>query len=362
MAYLFVTASKDATIYFQNPKKNTGLDEILEISKTYNNRKISVNRTLIKFNTEDIESLYNIYGDNPDKIDLILKQTDSREIPIDYNIFAYPISGSWEMGDGFFINDITDNGVTWFDRNKNIKSWIGGDIIQSDVTFNSLNSDIYPSGSGGVWYEFPNAYQNYSYSSADIEMDVFDIVNEWVSGSIDNNGIILKLSDDNETDNINYGNLKFYSKETNTVYQPKLRMGWDIQNYVTGSLGTININEARITIKNLKKTYRINKTARFLLSVKDKYPLKTFDKSFPYIDNKYLPQTSYYQIRDFISKDVIIPFSEYSKIECDSDGNYIDINFTNWESNRVYIFEFKIMENGITIYYDDKHTFNLVDN
>ena len=30
--YQFITASKDATIYLQQPKQNTGLDEILEIS------------------------------------------------------------------------------------------------------------------------------------------------------------------------------------------------------------------------------------------------------------------------------------------------------------------------------------------
>ena len=33
--YYFVTASKDSTIYLQQPSQNTGRDEILEISKTY---------------------------------------------------------------------------------------------------------------------------------------------------------------------------------------------------------------------------------------------------------------------------------------------------------------------------------------
>ena len=31
--YYFVTASKDSTIYLQQPTQNTGLDEILEIRK-----------------------------------------------------------------------------------------------------------------------------------------------------------------------------------------------------------------------------------------------------------------------------------------------------------------------------------------
>ena len=33
--YYFVTPSKDTTIYLQQPKQNTGLDEILEVSKVY---------------------------------------------------------------------------------------------------------------------------------------------------------------------------------------------------------------------------------------------------------------------------------------------------------------------------------------
>jgi hypothetical protein len=362
MAYLFITASKDATLYYQNPNKNTGLDEILEITKTYTNRRVNVNRSVIKFNTDDIENVFNSYDSTPDIIELIIKQTESREIAIDYTLYAYPISGSWEMGDGFFSNDITNTGVTWFDRNKNVKSWLDDDILDFNVEFNNLSNNTHTSGSGGVWYIEPYSFQNYSYSSADINMDIYDIVNEWVTGSIDNEGIILKFSNEFENDDSSYGSLKFYSKETNTIYQPKIRIGWDTQQYQTGSLSIVNPSEAKIDIKELKPKYRVNKIARFRLSVKDKYPLKTFDKPFPFIDEKYLPQTSYYQIKDFISNDIVIPFSEYSKINCDVQGNYIDIDFTNWESNRVYSFEFKVVVDDITTYFDKKITFNLIDN
>ena len=33
--YYLQTAIKDATVYLQQPTQNTGLDEVLEISKTY---------------------------------------------------------------------------------------------------------------------------------------------------------------------------------------------------------------------------------------------------------------------------------------------------------------------------------------
>ena len=33
--YYFLTASKDASVYLQQPDQNTGLDEVLEVSKVY---------------------------------------------------------------------------------------------------------------------------------------------------------------------------------------------------------------------------------------------------------------------------------------------------------------------------------------
>ena len=35
MAYYFLTASKDASVYLQQPDQNCGLDEVLEVSKVF---------------------------------------------------------------------------------------------------------------------------------------------------------------------------------------------------------------------------------------------------------------------------------------------------------------------------------------
>ena len=49
MAYYFLTASKDATVYLQQPNQNTGFDEILEISKVYYGNVKDVSHALLKF-------------------------------------------------------------------------------------------------------------------------------------------------------------------------------------------------------------------------------------------------------------------------------------------------------------------------
>ena len=100
MAYYFLTASKDASIYLQQPNQNTGLDEILEISKVYYGNIKDVSRALLKF---EVGFLSSSLVNNTIKLEdatLILKQTKSEELPLEYELYAYPISQSWQMGTG----------------------------------------------------------------------------------------------------------------------------------------------------------------------------------------------------------------------------------------------------------------------
>ena len=68
MGYYFLTASKDATLYLQQPNQNSGLDEILEISKIYYGNIKDVSHAIIKFDLGHISKsiadgtigLYNI--------------------------------------------------------------------------------------------------------------------------------------------------------------------------------------------------------------------------------------------------------------------------------------------------------------
>jgi hypothetical protein len=57
---------------------------------------------------------------------------------------------------------------------------------------------------------------------------------------------------------------------------------------------------------------------------------------------------------------VIIPFSDYTKVSCDIDGNYIKLNLSNWEVDRKYKIEFKIETNGGIEYFDDTIIFGVV--
>ena len=353
MAYYFMTASKDATVYLQQPNQNTGLDEILEISKVYYGSIKDVSHALIKFDVGYISASISNNSITMSSAELILRETKSEEIPLEYTIYANPISGSWEMGTGTRFDNISTQGVTWNYREGDSKlEWLQNNF-ESNTTASVNNGD------GGTWYTNYGASQTFNYETADINMDVKSMLRVWMSGSKPNDGIILKYATENESDTADYGQLKFFSKETHTIYQPKIRIGWDDSIFVTGSLVELTANDIKVGVTNLKKEYKVGSIAKIQIFGRELYPLKTFTDTFAYASTKHLPATTYYQIRDFASNDIIIPFSDYSKVSCDSNGNYIKVNFSNWEANRVYKIEFKIDNNGSIEYFDNDTTFSL---
>ena len=111
MGYYFLTASKDASVYLQQPNQNTGLDEILEINKVYYGNIKDVSHILLKFDVGFISASISNSTISMNSAELILKETQSDEIPLEYTIYANPISGSWEMGTGTRFDNISTQGV-----------------------------------------------------------------------------------------------------------------------------------------------------------------------------------------------------------------------------------------------------------
>lgn len=356
MAYYFITASKDATVYLQQPNQNTGLDEILEITKVYYGTIKDVSRALLKFDISYLSASLSNGSMGIGDINLILRETESEEIPLEYTIYAYPISGSWQMGIGTRFDDITTAGVTWNYREGDSKDrWLPNNVYANGST-GSYN------GLGGIYYTASQSSQYFNYQTSDIQMDIKSMVINWISGSIPNDGIILKHSNDVETDTEDYGIIKLFSKETHTIYQPKIRVGWNDQIFSTGSLLPLTSAGLKVVAKNFKKEYKVNTSPKIDVFGRELYPLKTFSNSFEYDTTKYLPTSSYYQIKDFASNDVIIPFSDYSKISCNGNGNYFKLNLSNWEVGRVYKMEFKVdFGNGDIEYFDDDLTFEVTE-
>ena len=88
--YYFVTASKDASIYLQQPTQNTGFDEILEISKTYYGSLKDISRSLIQFDINSVSQSIASGDITASSAELVIRECESIEIPVNYSIYAYP--------------------------------------------------------------------------------------------------------------------------------------------------------------------------------------------------------------------------------------------------------------------------------
>jgi len=348
------TSSFDASIYLQQPEQNAGRDEILEVGKLYYGSSKDIARTLIKFDVANmgIPSGSIVY--------LNLKSSQAEEIPLEYTIHANAVSQSWSMGTGTKFDNITSDGVSWKYRNG-VDTWqdnvTAGTAVFTPGTTGSANAE------GGTWYTASQASQSYNYEDADIRINVTGIVNRWLSGSIPNNGFIIHHGLENEENTLDYGVLKFFSKETGTIYEPKLEVVWNDTSVVTGSLLPVNgsaEDDYKIVITNLKTEYTKDSRIKIRIKGRDMFPLKSFSTTFEYDQSKYLPTTSYYQLEDYITNDVIFPFGEYTKISCDNTSNYFILDLNTLPLYRTYRLKLKIIDGEISTIIDDKLTFQIV--
>lgn len=354
----FYTSSYDASIYLQQPDQNAGRDEILEVGKLYYGTSKDINRTLIKFDVNNIET-----GSNW-KAFLNLKSANSQEIPLEYSIYANAVSQSWTMGTGTKFDNITSDGVSWYYKNGTDK-WMDYNVTPDSYVSGSDTGSIL-NGGGGTWYTASMSSQSFNNEPDDIRMDVTSIVRLWLSGSLPNNGFILHHSIAAENDASDYGLLKFFSKETNTIYEPKLEIVYDDYSFTTGSLepvvGSLYDGDYKVIVNNLKNQYFKNTKVRVRIKGRESYPSKSFGTTFAYEQIKRLPAGStYYQLEDYITGEIIFPFGQYTKVSCDSTSNYFDMDLNSLSAGRVYKLKLKIEEGNISTIIDEKMVFEIIE-
>lgn len=204
-----------------------------------------VDRTLLVFNIDRISSsIADGYITNPNFY-LTLKVCNEQELPINYSIYAFPISQSWLMGNGYWSDGGSSTGVSWIYRdNDEGTQWYTHSVSGPRTAIDFINNPALLTASfgygGGTWYTSSFSSQNFAYQAADIRMNVTPIVMQWLSGSIPNNGIILLSSDELRATGSGF-TLKFFSRDTNTIYSPYLDVCWNDAVFITGSESTSSI-------------------------------------------------------------------------------------------------------------------------
>lgn len=325
----FYEPLKDTSIYSDFPTRNAGLDEILEVGKR--NSGIDFARSLIQFDLSAISASM-VDGTIPTSasFDLRLYIARADKLKIQQTLNYIPISASWDEGSGYFYQNINAEYTSSFSPN--------GLSANDGATWQSRVSGTFWTAAGGD-YLSPVLSSSLDNPPVDITLDISNIVRSWLSGSsvLANNGLIIKLPDVDESSSTVYSNIRFFSRNTHTVYSPQLIAKWNDQVFATGSLTASAQTNIVVVPTNLKPKYRQNEYARIDLAVRDRFPIKTFSTQFAInTGQQYLTSTAYYSIVDVQSNAVIVPFDTYSQISCDGTSSYANFKVSGMYPGRFY--------------------------
>ena len=350
----FINSGSDSITGEDFTDKNTGQDEILEIKKVFFNREFHYpTRALIQFDTDEIESYISSSVLPKDyKINLRLYETKGTSgLSETYDIAAYPISESWDEGVGKEADrPKTTEGCSWkFRKNKD-------DIELQWAT------------AGATYISSDEVTQSFSLEKPDINMDVTSIAKKWFSGDNDNYGFLLRLSGSREISTGSFEDLKFFSRQTNTIYSPKLELKWDDHSPATGSntgsLTPLNLSgqtENYLYQLHTREAYKETETVKFRIGARKRYINKSFTTSIQTVSGSYFAEGSAsYSIIDMATNEEVIPFGAYTTMSCDSVSPYFMQDLNGFEPNRAYKILIKVKHNDDqTLVYDDDFEFIL---
>lgn len=198
-------ASKDTTItnafksnlQTRATNANLGESDILEVFSIYGQAttsSVELARTLIQFSTQQIADDRNnkkigISGSSQ----FILKLSNaphSDSTPKKFNIIVSPVSSSWTEGNGLDMENYTDVGsANWISSSDGVLwSNEGGDYLSQSYT------------------------QYFESGTEDLQIDITSLVEMWLTGSLQNNGLIIKLNSAEESSTESYYTKKFFAR------------------------------------------------------------------------------------------------------------------------------------------------------
>ena len=381
MAVYKIFPEKDATMYSLFPAMNTGLDEILEAGNLNlsTNTNPQVSRTLIKFNQDEINNTFsNLIGGSDWSANLRLFIATAQSVDTDYILEVYPVSGSWTMGTGKYLdNPISTNGVSWRWRTfANGNAWpVSG--LSTFVTASYSGSNI----GGGNWYTGSShtlpvtSSQTFNYrSEKDLNAPVKGIVAAWYSSSnaiggetdIVNEGFLVKWEDAIEF-NPNppiQPVLQYYSVDTHTIYPPTLELKWNDFTFNTGSSTQTILTDpqAYISIANNEGFFYPESIQQFRVDSRPQFPPIIFQTASIYTTNYYLPTASYWAIKDLDTNEYVIDFdTNYTKISADATSSFFTVYMNGLQPERYYTILIQTTIEGTTRVFDSNYNFKVIN-
>ena len=382
MAYYFIFPEKDATIYSHPDRTqlNTGHDEILEIvkEKGSSDPRYYPSRVLIKFKNEDIKDVIankigsTTFNSGISQVTLQLLSTEHKNLSSTLNLEVFAVSQSWDEGTGRFSNlPTSSNGCSWIFRDNDITGTKWTTSSFGIPTTGSLEASGITRG-GGVWYTgslFQGSQQFLQGSNLDTDIDVTTIVQKHSASlfasstyptGIFNHGFLIKQPDSVEQNtSASFGEMKYFSVDTHTVFPPRLAFKWDDSVHSSQSLAKQK-GELSVSLYRNNEIYNQNEEAIFRIHVRDKYPVRQFASSSNFLNVGYFTTSSFYSVRDAHTEEEIIPFdNDFTKLSADGEGMFFKVFMNGLQPERYYRVLFKHKNKDGTRIYDDNYHFKV---
>lgn len=205
-------ANKDTTItnaYRYNMTEratnaNMGQSDILEIFSIYGQATTSsleASRILVEFPITDIISDRNSKKiGNSGSVQFILKLSNAvhgDSTPSQINLVVSPLSRSWSEGTGLDMETYLDLAPA---------NWLSSSISQA---WTNPGGDVL-SGSYSVFLDT---------GMEDLEVDITNLVENWINSSIQNNGLLIHLTSSQEQSTQSYYTKKFFARGSEFFYK-----------------------------------------------------------------------------------------------------------------------------------------------
>jgi hypothetical protein len=328
MSRVFITASRDTSIYEVFPNINAGYDEIIEVGK-HKDDLGDTNGIVRSLQYYDVSDLMG--APTSSQIVLSLGVANAEKLNQNEFVYVYPMSSSWDEGSGYYNQTpyVSSDGATWR-RYATGSFWVasGSDFNVTPVVSASLDN----------------------LSNDRFRIDVTDVVRPMISGSSPstNFGLLMKFANGSESDNDNEGTVKFFSRNTHTIHEPVLELLWDAQTISAGTLKALVNFDIELAPNNLKSEYTKGEVFKLYFTVRDKYPQKVYTNTNRFDNKYYLPTASNFSITDIGSGTTVIQFDDYSKVDADTNGSFITVDTTSLFKGRFYAIRLKVVLNTET--------------
>jgi hypothetical protein len=367
MAVYKIFPTQDTTLYSLYPEMNTGLDEILESSLevgNYGTPSPQASRFLIQFDSNEITDVINnrISGSQWQS-NLKCFVANVTALNSDTTVETYPVSQSWNMGTGrFAYSPEVQNGASWIWRNYQ------GGIAWTTSSYAANSTGSYSSSvdpGGGTWYTTYSGSQTFGYyTDKDININTTNIVRAWYSSSIQNNGFIVKQETEFIDSEDVQPKMKYFSIDTHTIYPPCLEFKWIDATFNTGSstLSTIDIQPFVVTIGENSGYFYPNSTNEFRVYSRPEYPARVFSTASYFTQNFYLPDNSYYAIKDLDTNEYVVDFdTTYTQLSKDEISSFFTLYMKGLQPERYYKILIKTTIDGSTVVLDNYYYFKIIN-